>query len=112
MLPNSEQRKIEMKRGNQGPVSPNITRKTIKLFNSVAWPCQITEKTYMDDVNLAVGGFWFEVRKVFLRFSRGPAIDLSTEDMDRLVAAYLRIRGIELPGELTKRKKRPIRADS
>ena len=101
-----------MKRGNQGPGSLNITRKTIKLFNAVVWACQITEKTDLDVVNLCVGGFWCETRKVFLRFSSGPAIDLTTEDMDRLVAAYLRIRGIDLPRELTKRKKRPIRTGS
>ena len=88
-----------------------IVRKTIKLFNAVARDYQIGEKVYMEEVSLAVGGCWFELRKVFLRFLNGPAIDLSIEDMDRLVAAYLRLRGIGLPNELTKRKKPPIQGD-
>lgn len=44
MLPNSEQRTMAMKRGNQDTASPVIVRKVIKLYNAFVWDRRVGDQ--------------------------------------------------------------------
>lgn len=77
-----------------------MSKKKLKLCNVVFWEAGRGDKTYVDAVQIGVERFPFTNRQVFLRFIGGPGIDLSVYDADRIVSAYLKIRGIEPPSEL------------
>jgi len=79
-----------------------MKKRNIKLCNTVDWDPRNPDKVYLECLQIAVGGHWFEMRQVFLRFIDGPRIDLSTYDADRIVAAYLRLRGLKPPSGLAR----------
>lgn len=85
-------------------------KKIIRLANAVHWDNRIGDKQYLESVQLVVTQHPFAMRQVFIRFSGGPAIDLSIYDMDRFVKAYLTLRGLKTPIGRT-RSKKPFRCD-
>jgi hypothetical protein len=83
----------------------NMGKRRIRLCNSVFWDRTKPDKVYMNFVQMAIVRFPFACRQVYLRFVDGPALDLSIYDLDRLVATYLRLRGIKPPSVLGKSAK-------
>jgi hypothetical protein len=79
-----------------------MSKKAIRLANSVHWNRERGDKVYLDGLHHAVTDFPFTLRQVILRFNDGPAIDLSIYDMDRIAIEYLRQRGIKRPAHILK----------
>lgn len=67
------------------------------LANTIHWDPNKGDKVYLESIYLTVTDFPFDMRKVILRFAKGPKIDLSTFDMDRIAIEYLKMRGAKLP---------------
>jgi hypothetical protein len=73
----------------------------IELANTICWDRKEEDKVYLKHVQVVIGQFACATRQVFMRFAGGPELDLSFFDMDRLAIAYLKLRGITLPTELS-----------
>jgi hypothetical protein len=79
----------------------NMSKKTIKFRNAIFWDRNKGDKVYMENLRMVVEQFPFATRQVLMRFASGPDLDLSVFDMDRIAVAYLKLRGITLPAELS-----------
>lgn len=83
-----------------------VRKKLLKLNNTVHWDPKEGDKVYLRNVYLAISPFPFDVRQVVLRFrgglADGPALDACLVDIDRLVVAYLKLRGVKPPSRLCK----------
>ena len=77
-----------------------IRKELIKLHNTIHWDLREGDKVYMDNVHVAIDPFRFATRQVILRFGEGPKLDFCLVDMDCLVLAYLKLRGIKPPRQL------------
>src|SRR6185369_6998731 len=69
----------------------------IELINTVCRDLKNGDKEYTRSVHISLRQLPFETRQVLLRFARGPELDFSLFDMDRLAVEYLRLRGVTLP---------------
>jgi hypothetical protein len=69
-------------------------RKTVALANTITWGP--SDKVYLNRLLICVRELPFATRQVTLRFSNGPPLDLCIHDMDSLVIAYLKMRGVQL----------------
>ena len=78
----------------------DIRKELIQLGNTIHWDPQAGDKVYLEKVYLAIDSFRFATRHVFLRFAGGPKLDACVVDMDRLVLAYLKLRGVKPPRQL------------
>jgi hypothetical protein len=72
-------------------------KQVVKLTNAIYWDREVGDKVYMGSAQIVIARFPFATRQVYLRFERGPALDLRLADMDNLVNAYLTMRGLKLP---------------
>jgi hypothetical protein len=95
MLPNSEHLSLHK-------TEYQMAHKQVRLANCVHWDRHRGDKVYMDKLKLSVTDLPFTLRHVVLRFTDGPAIDLSIYDMDRIVMEYLRQRGVKRPSQVLK----------
>ena len=74
-----------------------MNKTEIALANTVHWDPSEGDKVYMESLYLVITDFPFDTRRVILRFAKGPKLDLSIVDMDRLAIEYLTLRGAKLP---------------
>ena len=75
------------------------------LANTIHWDPTEGDKVYLESIYLTVTDFPFDMRKVILRFAKGPKLDFAIVDMDRIAIEYLKLRGMSLPpddSDLTK----------
>ncbi len=74
-----------------------MAKTIVTLSNTVFWDDATGEKVDTADVQIALVFFPFDTRQVFLRFARGLKLDLSIQDMDRMMAAYAELRATATP---------------
>src|SRR3990172_53522 len=93
---------------NIGTFTPHneaiMSKQILELKNSVYWSRKNGDKVYIEAVQIAFDQCPFANRQVIVQFEDGPMVDLSIYDMDRLVAAYLSLRGLVPPTELNESK--------
>ena len=80
----------------------NFRKELIKLSNTIHWDPKEGDNVYLENVHMSIAELPFATRQVFLRFAGGPGFDSCLVDMDRLVLAYLNLRGLKPPPELRK----------
>jgi hypothetical protein len=74
-----------------------VAQELVKLANTTI--AETNHKLYLERVAVSLLDLPFANRQVFLRFADGPALDMSSYDMDRLAITYLTMRGIKLPAK-------------
>jgi hypothetical protein len=79
----------------------SMKKMVVELANAVFWDPAKDDKVYLDNVQGVITEFPFHTRQVVLRFARGPKLDLSIVDMDRIAIEYFKLRGIELPANVS-----------
>ena len=77
-----------------------MSKTEIALANTVHWDPRKADKVYMESLYLAITDFPFHMRQVSLCFRKGPELDLSIVDMDRIAIKYLTLRGVKLPAKV------------
>lgn len=87
-----------MRKGNS--TGEKNRKELIKLYNTVHWDPRAGDKVYLDSAHLVIDSFRLATRNVILRFADGPGLDICLVDMDRLVLAYLKLRGVKPPRKL------------
>jgi len=90
-----------------------MNKKVIELGNTIYWDRNEGDKVYLDHVHISIRDLPFATRQVFVRFAKGPELDFSLIDMDRLAIEYLKLRGVKLPPEVSElaNAERPPRCD-
>src|SRR5207247_10732477 len=73
----------------------NVRKELIKLDNTIHWDPNEGDKVYLKSVQVSIVPWPFDTRHALLRFSGGPALDFCVVDLDRLVLAYLKLRGVK-----------------
>jgi hypothetical protein len=80
----------------------------VKLANAVWRVRDEPDKVFVEKVHLGITEFPFHIRQVLLRFTKGPELDLSIVDMDRIAVEYFKLRGIDLPSEVRDLAQAPL----
>ena len=90
-----------------------MNESVLDLSNVVLCDFVADDYAYLGSVRIAIWQEAFVTRHVLIGFSDdGPKLDLSIYDMDRIVMAYLTLRGIASPAELgTAARPNPERCD-
>ncbi len=90
-----------------------MNESTLDLSNVVHCDFVADDYVYLDWARITIWQETFVTRHVHIRFRNdGPKLDLSIYDMDRIVMAYLTLRGIASPPELeTAARPKPERCD-